>query len=71
MTDGDDGPNDSTLFYAMYLFNNAFIYFKMGCVGHGVDSVRSDCHLHRRPSGDAAEWPTTRGHDVANGDPAD
>lgn len=30
MTDGGGGPNDSTLFYAMYLFNNAFIYFKMG-----------------------------------------
>lgn len=30
MTDGGGGPNDSTLFYALYLFNNAFIYFKMG-----------------------------------------
>jgi len=30
MTEGGGGPNDSTLFYAMYLFNNAFIYFKMG-----------------------------------------
>jgi len=28
MTSG--GPNDSTLFYAYYLFNNAFRYFKMG-----------------------------------------
>ena len=28
MTQG--GPNDSTLFYAYYLFNNAFRYFKMG-----------------------------------------
>ena len=28
MTEG--GPNDSTLFYAYYLFNNAFRYFKMG-----------------------------------------
>jgi ABC-type sugar transport system permease subunit/ABC-type glycerol-3-phosphate transport system substrate-binding protein len=24
------GPNDSTMFYAYYLFNNAFKYFKMG-----------------------------------------
>ena len=24
------GPNDSTLFYVYYLFNNAFRYFKMG-----------------------------------------
>jgi multiple sugar transport system permease protein len=30
MTDGGGGPNDSTLFYALYLFNNAFIFFKMG-----------------------------------------
>lgn len=30
MTEGGGGPNDSTLFYALYLFNNAFIYFKMG-----------------------------------------
>lgn len=28
MTSG--GPNDSTLFYAYYLFNNAFRYFRMG-----------------------------------------
>ncbi|NQT85915.1 extracellular solute-binding protein [bacterium] len=28
MTQG--GPNDSTLFYAYYLFNNAFRYFRMG-----------------------------------------
>ncbi len=28
MTEG--GPNDSTMFYAYYLFNNAFRYFKMG-----------------------------------------
>jgi multiple sugar transport system permease protein len=28
MTGG--GPDDSTLFYALYLFNNAFVYFKMG-----------------------------------------
>ena len=28
MTDG--GPNDSTLFYVLYLFNNAFKYWKMG-----------------------------------------
>jgi ABC-type sugar transport system permease subunit/ABC-type glycerol-3-phosphate transport system substrate-binding protein len=28
MTEG--GPDDSTLFYAYYLFNNAFRYFKMG-----------------------------------------
>jgi multiple sugar transport system permease protein len=24
------GPQDATLFYALYLFNNAFLYFKMG-----------------------------------------
>jgi len=30
MTDGGGGPNDATLFYALYLFNNAFIYFRMG-----------------------------------------
>ena len=24
------GPADSALFYAMYLFNNAFVYFRMG-----------------------------------------
>ncbi len=30
MTDGGGGPADSTLFYALYLFNNAFIYFRMG-----------------------------------------
>ncbi|MHC4295470.1 MAG: carbohydrate ABC transporter permease, partial [Planctomycetota bacterium] len=28
MTSG--GPDDSTLFYAFYLFNNAFVYLKMG-----------------------------------------
>lgn len=28
MTDG--GPNDSTLFYVLYLFNNAFKFWKMG-----------------------------------------
>ena len=28
MTSG--GPADSTLFYALYLFNNAFLYFRMG-----------------------------------------
>ncbi|MGC8890663.1 MAG: carbohydrate ABC transporter permease, partial [bacterium] len=28
MTNG--GPADSTLFYALYLYNNAFRYFKMG-----------------------------------------
>ena len=28
MTKG--GPDDSTMFYAYYLFNNAFRYFKMG-----------------------------------------
>ena len=28
MTQG--GPADSTLFYVLYLFNNAFRYFKMG-----------------------------------------
>ena len=28
MTEG--GPDDSTMFYAYYLFNNAFRYFKMG-----------------------------------------
>jgi multiple sugar transport system permease protein len=30
MGDGGGGPDDSMLFYALYLFNNAFIYFKMG-----------------------------------------
>lgn len=25
-----NGPDDSTLFYALYLFNNAFLYFRMG-----------------------------------------
>ncbi|MGQ9681084.1 MAG: carbohydrate ABC transporter permease [Anaerolineae bacterium] len=30
MTSGDGGPMDSTLFYAMLLYNNAFRYFKMG-----------------------------------------
>jgi multiple sugar transport system permease protein len=30
MTDGGGGPADSTLFYALYLFNNAFIYHRMG-----------------------------------------
>ena len=28
MTNG--GPADSTLFYSLYLFNNAFVYFRMG-----------------------------------------
>jgi len=28
MTGG--GPQDSTMFYALYLFNNAFLNFKMG-----------------------------------------
>jgi multiple sugar transport system permease protein len=28
MTEG--GPNNSTLFYALYLYRNAFVYFKMG-----------------------------------------
>jgi len=28
MTEG--GPSDSTLFYVLYLYNNAFVYFKMG-----------------------------------------
>jgi len=26
----DGGPGQSTLFYAFYLFNNAFKYFRMG-----------------------------------------
>ena len=26
----EGGPGDSTLFYSLYLFNNAFAYFKMG-----------------------------------------
>ena len=30
MNDGGGGPADSMLFYALYLFNNAFIYFRMG-----------------------------------------
>ncbi len=30
MTDGGGGPADSTMFYALYLFNNAFIFFRMG-----------------------------------------
>lgn len=25
-----NGPDDSTLFYSLYLFNNAFLYFRMG-----------------------------------------
>ncbi len=29
-TQGTGGPNDSTLFYVLYLYNNAFQYFKMG-----------------------------------------
>jgi multiple sugar transport system permease protein len=28
MTNG--GPNDATLFYVLYLYRNAFQYFKMG-----------------------------------------
>jgi multiple sugar transport system permease protein len=30
MTDGTGGPVNSTLFYALYLFLNAFSYYKMG-----------------------------------------
>ncbi len=30
MTDGGGGPADATMFYALYLFKNAFIYFRMG-----------------------------------------
>jgi multiple sugar transport system permease protein len=30
LTGGKGGPLDSTLFYALYLYNNAFAYFKMG-----------------------------------------
>lgn len=30
MNDGGGGPDDSMLFYALYLFNNAFVYFRMG-----------------------------------------
>lgn len=30
MTDGGGGPADSTLFYALYLFNTAFVDFRMG-----------------------------------------
>jgi multiple sugar transport system permease protein len=30
LTGGQGGPLDSTLFYALYLYNNAFSYFKMG-----------------------------------------
>ena len=28
--DAGGGPRNSTLFYALYLFNNAFIYYRMG-----------------------------------------
>lgn len=30
MNDGGGGPANSMLFYALYLFNNAFVYFRMG-----------------------------------------
>lgn len=30
MTEGGGGPADSTLFYALYLFKNAFMFFRMG-----------------------------------------
>lgn len=30
MSDGGGGPADSTLFYALYLFKNAFMFFRMG-----------------------------------------
>jgi len=30
MLSGGGGPKDSALFYALYLFNNAFTYFRMG-----------------------------------------
>ncbi len=30
MLSGGGGPKDSALFYALYLFNNAFSYFRMG-----------------------------------------
>lgn len=30
ISNGTGGPQDSTLFYALYLFNNAFPYWKMG-----------------------------------------
>ena len=30
VSNGTGGPQDSTLFYALYLFNNAFPYWKMG-----------------------------------------
>ena len=30
LTPPDAGPADSLLFYVFYLFNNAFMYFKMG-----------------------------------------
>jgi multiple sugar transport system permease protein len=30
MTQGQGGPQDATLFYALRLFNRAFIDFKMG-----------------------------------------
>jgi hypothetical protein len=36
MTDG--GPNNATLFYSLYLYQNAFQFFKMGyAVGPNVD----------------------------------
>ena len=30
MTNGSGGPTRSTLFYTMYLFDNAFVYLNMG-----------------------------------------
>lgn len=30
MTEGGGGPADATMFYALYLFNNAFLYHRMG-----------------------------------------
>ena len=35
------GPNQSTLMYSMYLYNNAFVYLRMGqSFGPGLDPVR-------------------------------
>ena len=30
MTNGQGGPVDSTRFFSLYLFQNAFMYFRMG-----------------------------------------
>ena len=45
MTNG--GPVNSTLFYALYLFRNAFNYLKMGYASkYGMDSVFDNVHSY-------------------------